>query len=393
MTIQRQYSLPNCKLVLEGLTSEQSMDAANPRPLVSMVTNVECHLTSLEKPLTGGRDFLESLVKAVSEYAQDYLSGIPHTARRDRHHDTGAIQLYRIDKNLHRLSLQPPIANGSKPGDFPPPMEIDLTTVQLFDLVEAVDQLHADAQTIPDLSLSLTPLSKRYVVSQEPITKRAVPAALGAASLAVAAAALFFLPVPEVRRPETSPNPAATSAPVDGSPDAAGSPNPDDATAATNPSENPTANTSTTEPGDLDAIAATAPNISDPATLETLTANLQGNLYTEWAEKPDPTFDAPLEYRVGVDETGRILGYRFVNEAALTYLDEIPLSDVQFPSAEVGETASSPTSIAQFLVVFRPDEIIEVSPWFGAPPEPAAPVEGVEGSQDAAPEAGVEPES
>jgi hypothetical protein len=389
MTIQRQYSLPNCKLVLEGLTNEQSMDAVNPRPLVSMVTNVECHLTSLEKPLTGGRDFLESLVKAVSEYAQDYLSGIPHTARRDRHHDTGAIQLYRIDKNLHRLSLQPPVANGSKPGDFPPPMEVDLTTVQLFDLVEAVDQFHADAQTIPDLSLSLTPLSKRYVVSQEPIAKRAIPAALGATSLAVAAAALFFLPVPEVRRPETSPSPAATSTPTDGSPNATGSPNPTNATPP-NSTESPTTNAATTEPGDLDAIAATAPNISDPATLETLTANLQSNLYSEWAEKPEPTFTEPLEYRVGVDETGRVLGYRFVNEAALTYLDEIPLSDVQFPSAEAGETASSPTSIAQFLVVFRPDEIIEVSPWYGAPPEPAAPVGG---SQEPAPAAEVEPES
>jgi len=39
-------------------------------------------------------------------------------------------------------------------------VQLDLTTVQLFDLVEAVDQFFADSQTLPDLSLQLTPVSK-----------------------------------------------------------------------------------------------------------------------------------------------------------------------------------------------------------------------------------------
>ncbi|NEQ26135.1 MAG: DUF4335 domain-containing protein, partial [Microcoleus sp. SIO2G3] len=44
MTIQRQYSLPNCKLVLEGLS-----DPAAPidpiRPLLSILVNAECHFS------------------------------------------------------------------------------------------------------------------------------------------------------------------------------------------------------------------------------------------------------------------------------------------------------------------------------------------------------------
>jgi hypothetical protein len=377
MTIQRQYSLPNCKFVIEGLTNDSPTDGATVRPPLSMLTYVECHLTGVEKPLTGGRSFLESLMKSVSEYAQDHLSGIPHAARRDRR-DSDFVQLYRIDKTLHRLSLQPPVTDDSKAGDFPPPTEIDLTTVQLFDLVEAIDQLYADAQTLPELSLNLKPLPKRYVISQEPITKRAVPAALGISSLAVAAAALFFLPTPEVRRPETNPEPTTEeTAPNTTDLDEPAAPPDTEVVDPPNSSPNspnsPDANGAGTssDPGDLDAIATNAANISDPAELAALTTTLQDNLYNAWADKPDPSFDQALEYRVGVDQSGQIVGYRFVNEPALTYLNEIPLSDVQFPTSEAGGTVA-PDSLAQFLVVFRPDEIIEVSPWYGLPPSTPA---------------------
>src|SRR5689334_24294382 len=106
MTMQRQYSLPNCKLVLEGLTTDNPAEAVNSRPIVSVITNVECHLAS-QKPITGGREFLEHLVKAVSDYAQDYLSGIPHTVRHDRRDHANPVHLQRIEKNLHRLPIQP----------------------------------------------------------------------------------------------------------------------------------------------------------------------------------------------------------------------------------------------------------------------------------------------
>ena len=78
-TIQRKYSLPNCTLVLEGLsdraTDSQSFDG---RPVLTILTYVECQLIQAKQTLTGGRDFFESLVTAVSGYAQEFLSHVTH---------------------------------------------------------------------------------------------------------------------------------------------------------------------------------------------------------------------------------------------------------------------------------------------------------------------------
>ncbi|WAL58736.1 DUF4335 domain-containing protein [Thermocoleostomius sinensis] len=373
MTIQRQYSLPNCKLILEGLTTDNPVDGGAARPLLSMLTRVECRLTGLEKPLVGGRDFLEHLVAGVSEYAQSYLSHVSHRHRRDR---LQTVQLHRIDRNLHRLSIQPQALDGTQAASFPPPMEVDLNTVQLFDLVEAIDQFHADAQTLPDLEFNLTPLPKRSVAPKEPAAQRLLPAALGVSGLAVAAAALFFLPVPEVRRPDPTTSEATPESPIASpspSPDVT-SPPPAAVTTPTAPAAPPpspttdTNSTATTTPTDLDTLAQTATNISDPAELDRLTAELQDQLYTAWAEKPDPTFAEPLEYQVGVDENGQIIGYKYANDPALTYVNEIPLSDVQL--AAPASSATGEPSIAQFLVVFRPEGVVEISPWYGVPPAP-----------------------
>lgn len=380
MTIQRQYSLPNCKLILEGLTTDNPVDGGAGRPLLSMLTRVECRITGLEKPLVGGRDFLEHLATAVSEYAQSYLSSVSHRHRRDR---LQTVQLHRIDQNLHRLSIQPQALDGTQAASFPPPMELDLNTVQLFDLVEAIDQLHADAQTLPELALNVAPLPKRSVAPKEPVAQRLLPAALGVSGLAVAAAALFFLPIPEVRRPDPATSEATTESPIASpspSPEAAASPPPDtvspspEATEATEATESPspttaeTSPTATATPTDLDTLAQTATNISDPAELDRLTAELQDQLYTAWAEKPEPTFAEPLEYQVGVDENGQIIGYKYANDPALTYVNEIPLSDVQL--AAPASSATGEPSIAQFLVVFRPEGVVEISPWYGVPPTP-----------------------
>ncbi len=81
-------------------------------------------------------------------------------------------------------------------------VQLDLTTVQLFDLVEAVDQFFADSQTLPDLSLRLAPVSKRYSTSNQPLVKQAVPAAVGVSSLAIAAIAFFLVPLPQPQEPK-----------------------------------------------------------------------------------------------------------------------------------------------------------------------------------------------
>ncbi len=389
MTIQRQYSLPNCKLVLQGLNNE-SADLSG-RPLLSMVTNVECYLGGQKTPLVGGRDFLESLGHSVSEYAQGYLSGIQHLVRRERQ-QTGIVQIQQIEPNLHRLTVQPETNSGSV-------SEINLTTVQLFDLVEAVDQLFADAQTLPDLSLKLDPISKRHVISSEPLTKRAAPAALGITGLAAAAAVLFMLPVPEVRRPESESESATTeqTAPLVSPPSGSASPEPSPANgespsgteATVSPTAVPTDSTpnstrSTTVEG-AGLNLTTAPEITDPAELDQLTVQLYDQLDLAWRQ--EPTFDGELNYRVGVNRNGDIVGYRYANEAALTYLTDTPLADVQFssptpettdePAADSASSTASTEPIAQFRVVFKSDGVLEVSPWDGqvAPEDEASTAE------------------
>ncbi|MDB9484098.1 DUF4335 domain-containing protein, partial [Dolichospermum circinale CS-537/05] len=73
MNIQRKYSLPNCTLLLEGL-SDMTRTAGNQggiapnfqdlRPELSILVNAECYLSSHTQPIVGGREFFESLVTA-----------------------------------------------------------------------------------------------------------------------------------------------------------------------------------------------------------------------------------------------------------------------------------------------------------------------------------------
>ncbi|MBD3882605.1 DUF4335 domain-containing protein [Phormidium tenue FACHB-886] len=371
MAIQRQYSLPNCKLILEGIG-----DTTEARPLVAAVSNVECYFSGHEKPLTGGREFLESLVAAVSDYAQEFLSGIIHpAAHRDRQNHPRLVQLERVDRNLHRLMVQPSDGVAS-----PAPQQLDLTTVQLFDLVEAIDQFYADAQTLPEMALSLSPLPKRYVTSQEPISKRAAAPALGVSGLAIAAAALFFVPAPQVQRSEatsgstnqtesqTSPSATASASPPGSSP--AGSPT---GTTAS-PTASPTDPAATADEQAAGAILNSSPEITDPAEQERLLGVLQEKVNQAWTTTP--TFTQDLEYRVGVASNGDIVGYSFANDEALQYKQEVPLANLlRVPTAAGTAGATNPEPIAQYRVVFKPTGGLEISPWYGqaeSSPAPAA---------------------
>ena len=192
MTIRRKYSLPSCTLILEGL-GDDAANTGNGRPVISQLIYAECQITGFKQALSGGQVFFNNLVNAVSAYAQEFLSGFPHPQEQE---SSAEVHLESLtEKNLHRLTWQPDADSQKK-------VEIDLTTVQFFDLAEAVDQFFADSQTLPNLSLSLQPLSKRYRRAEEPLVRRAAPAVIGTASVALAAVAFFFVPVPEVRKPE-----------------------------------------------------------------------------------------------------------------------------------------------------------------------------------------------
>lgn len=376
MSIQRQYSLPNCTLILEGWGDTVMTNPSEARPLMSKLTSVECRLVGEENPLSGGREFFESLTTAVSLYAQALLSGIraskmPHTASQ-------LVQLERLDDNHHRLSVLPPDAEPGSGIATHLTRQVDLTTVQLFDLVEAVDQFLADTQTLPDLSLQVAPLAKRYVRSSEPVAKQAVPAAIGASSLALAAIAFFFIPLPQVRQPDDL-VPKASTASITGSPSPTAPPSPTASlspsaiasssaspTAATTPVPTPTAQPDLTK---LEA-ALTAPEITDPAQIQTLQQQLSTQLDQAWKNRTAVTQD--LVYRVGVAKDGAIVGYKPANTAALTNAKQTPLLALLYIPAAGSQPSSEP--IAQYKVVFTSKGALDVALWKDAM---ASPVTGI----------------
>ncbi len=333
MTIQRQYSLPNCTLILEGLSDSTTANPSDVRPLMSILINAECRVAGREPSLTGGREFFENFIAAVSRYAQEFLSGVPHPTEQN---GRGALVTFqKLDGNLHRLMVQPPsaaIATAS-------PIQIDLTTVQLFDLVEAVDQFLADTRTLPDMSLNLKPISKREAVTYEPVARRALPAAVGVSSLAVAALAFFFMPIPEVRRPEpaSQTNSSTSTAPT---------------------GTNPTPGASPPAP-DLDTTAAAVPEMTDPKQISELQSKLEDQIDGNW--KRDGSLTKDLVYRVGVSPDGKIVGYKPQNAAALEYSGKTPLLDLLAIPPAGG--SAQPESLAQFLVVFLATGDVQVNPW------------------------------
>lgn len=387
MTIRRQYSLPNCTLVLEGLSDGSVASQLDIRPVLSILMSAECYLTGLAEPLTGGRDFFESLVRAVSSYAQEFMSGVHYPDRHD--HDLAMVELHKIDGNSHRLTVLSAVADNGTQIDEKIPLvaEVNLTTVQLFDLVEAIDQFFADTQTLPELSLQLTPVSKRYVKSAEPVAKRVLPAAVGVSSLAVMAMALFLLPVPEIKRaqdPVPRPNAAGKNLGTP-TPGGSGSPNP-----TPTPDPTPTPASDGLLPGDrtpkaesgllnvtplpipdaspsvspspvsegLQSPEATVAPITDPAEIDLLKGKLSEKI--DEVLKDKPTIESASVYRVSVGKDGAIVGYKPENSATVDRVGDALLSDLLFKP--IG-TRPPVEPLADFRVVFAPGGSVQVTPW------------------------------
>ncbi|MEL6928153.1 MAG: DUF4335 domain-containing protein [Cyanobacteria bacterium J06600_6] len=194
MNTRRQYSLPNCNLVLEGMedVSSESADILSGQLPMSILINAECHLLKSNQKLSGGSVFLSNLSRAVSNYAQGFLSGL-FTTDRSGNTEYPQVSLSPIaEKHLHRLTLEP------KPDSGETKTEIEISTVELFDLVDAIDQFHADSSVLPNMILELQPVSKRYRKPEQPLAERLTPVLIGFSSLAIAAGALFMIPIPEI---------------------------------------------------------------------------------------------------------------------------------------------------------------------------------------------------
>ena len=209
MSTTRQYSLPNCNLILEGMedSSDESADILSGQPPMSILINAECHLLKSNQKLSGGSVFLTNLSRAVSNYAQGFLSGLFSSDNSNSEYPYIFLDKANA-RHLHRLTLEP------KPDSGEERTVIEITTVELFDLVDAIDRFHADRSVLPQMTLDLKPVSKRYRKPEQPLTERLTPVAIGLSSLAIAAGALFMLPIPENAPIESDPIEAIETEPA-----------------------------------------------------------------------------------------------------------------------------------------------------------------------------------
>lgn len=382
MTAQRQYILPNCNLVIEGLVTGEESDPTSP---LTVVLNSECTFPGTTDRLSGGREFLNALVKTVSDYAQSLLSGVPYPLD-EKPTAAQPVTLQLTDQQRHQLVATIANVDGAETQTT-----INLNSVQLFDLVEAVDQLLADTFTLPDMSLQVTPLNRRHARPAEPVTQRVIPAAVGVSALAAASVLLFMVPVPEFE-PQRRQNEAqseleqledlveAESANL--AEQGGASPDADADTEAieTADEDETTADvdTDTEAAGDSDAetrednagadneevvgpVAAgialgrlsTAPAIADDDALDDLASDVEATLESALEElADDAAFDEVLIYRIAVSEDGEILGYKYENDAALENIDDTPLPRLTFIPVDAESAIDEP--IAQFRITFTP---------------------------------------
>lgn len=325
MTVKRQYTLPYCNLMLEGMEAV----ATDPYSPMTVLMNAECQFPGItDTTLTGGREFLDSLVTAVSAYGQHLLSGIPRPASAT----IPLVDLKPGDGSSHHLIVhQQPSTEPTVDTEALTPLDIALTTVQFYDLMEAVDQLLADNQTLPDLKAQFQTIPRRQVRPAEPMAKRSAPAVVGAVTLAAAGLALFFVPPPEFDPSRTERREATETL---------------DTQASASP-----------DPEDLDTWED-APLITDAVTLTTLRRQLRQRLQAGWTAANEAREE--LIYRVVVSESGDILGYKYENEAALEAVDSTPLARLTVPTMD---PEAPRQAVAQFVARFTPDGEVEVDIW------------------------------
>ncbi|ABG49787.1 conserved hypothetical protein [Trichodesmium erythraeum IMS101] len=362
MTIKRQYSLPNCKLILQGWsdTGETLNLSPGQGQVLSTLMSAECHLHGQESPLTGGRDFFESLVREVSSYTQEFLSGISSP----KHHSQSPelLHLQKIDANVHRLTLSD--SNISPKKHQQPERIIDLTTVELFDLVEAIDQFIADTLTLPDFSLSLIPVSRKLANSGEPLASKVMPAAVGVSGLAIAALALFFIPIPEIQRPKDPQPKSNDSESVDnletsptGTPEPGFNQTPTPKSREYSP-ESTTNNSYEKKLSEknLESSLTTSSEITDAKEIERLQNLLSKTINNNWRTE----INTNLIYRVKVAADGSIIGYKPISSTAADEVDKVPLPDLLNQQALSRDNNQSTT---EFKVLFTKQGFVEVEPW------------------------------
>lgn len=355
--IQRQYSLPNCTLLLDGMDDPTQANAMDLRPIMALLLNAECRIGNgygdVGGSLVGGREFFESLVNSVSRYAQEFLSGI--------HLPTDKFQLVQMKRSgvdQHELSYQPS-PDESNPNAKPE--KLNLSTVQFFDLVEAIDQFVADTQTLPAFSLNLSSVAKKFV-PRAIMGKQAVPAAIGLSGFAIAALALFSLPIPTVKQPETLRAGVNSGLPSTLPSPAASTPPSPTISPAANPTASPDADSKK-----IETDLTTPPAITDPAEIDRLRQQLKTNVMDKL--KQEAKFPEPLVYRVSVGQDGQVVGYKPDNDLAEKEKSQTPLPDLLLNAT----LDKKPEALADYRVIFQTSGRVDVVPWGAEIPTASAP--------------------
>lgn len=366
MTIKRMYSLPYCTITLQGLSNDVDSNgkALEAFPVMSILLNAECYFAHCDQSMSGGKQFLESLVQSVSYYAQKFLSPIAYP--QSQKSGKSEVELSKLpQQDLHRLTLAAATEEDPTVGK----MHIDLTTVQLFDLVEAVDQFLVDNYTLPDIAVPLRSLPRRLWHPEAPLAKRSIPALLGISSLSLAAIVFFLIPAPLPKPVETasSDNAGQTTTPSPNTtPDS--SPTPATIPSATpTPTPTPTALNSpipSPKAEDLEKLLTSTPEITDATQLRLLQKVVYDKVSQAWQNRSDLAEDST--YQVGVLQDGSLVAYKPVDQASSSGVAKIPLagllSRAGLPTPANG---GSTMPIAQFRVVFTKRGVLQISPWRG----------------------------
>lgn len=336
MTIRRQYSLPNCTLVIDGLSDGNSTNGIpDSRPVMSSLFNAECHFVGRQQPIFGGKDFLISLVVTVSNYAQAFLSGIEHPVAPTPETDS-LISLTKGDRE-HTHYLQAKLDPSNNPTDDRP-VQIELSTVQLFDLLEAIDQFLADRRTLPDITVPLRAVTKAVA---QPISAQATPIGLGLASLVVASLVGYALPAPRVSAPKF-----VNSAPV-----VAPKNTPTKATPSASPAPKPL---SSATPLPNRARPTKTGQIVEATQLGFLERKLRRDLNRNWQHRG--LINQATAFNVSVNQDGRVVDYEPIGQVDRALLNRTPLAKITHPSTDPNQ------ALGNFKVVFTPTGSFEINP-------------------------------
>jgi hypothetical protein len=308
-------------------------------------------------------EFFQQLITAVSNYTQELLSKVVNAPTAQQ---VGNVRLEKGQE--HRLTAQ------SEKGE----VDWQLSTVQLFDLTEAIDQFLADGSTLPTLLVGIQPAPR---AAKGAVSAQAAPIGLGLSGLAATALAFYLVPAPTKI---TLPDPAANKAPVSKTADKPVKSNDKPPTPANNPagakqsvpvtSPVPSPSTSpvsspSASPSSSPSPAASKkpieksaidPKINDnPTQVAFIERKLRREINQKWEDRKG--ISDKLSYTVTADEEGKIVSYVPKNSAAESKKGQVPLAKMVPADAEKAEPTAAPAKkTTDFSLSFTPNGAIEI---------------------------------